>query len=75
MVIYNYNKRKELIQMKKWRTELIDRVIKMFGYEDKKTILLVDFIEKCFDEQKQYVTELVEMVEDNYRRGMYFEEK
>lgn len=61
--------------MDKWRTELIDRVIKMFGYEDKKTVLLVDLIEKCFDEQKQCVTELVEMVEDNYLQGMYFEEE
>ena len=61
--------------MEKWRTELIDRVIKMFGYEDRKTVLLVDLIEKCFDEQQQCVTELVEMVEDNYIQGMYFEEE
>lgn len=61
--------------MDKWRTELIDRVIKMFGYEDRKTVILVDLIEKCFDEQQQCVTELVEMIEDNYMQGMYFEEE
>ena len=61
--------------MPNWKKELIDRVIKMFGYEDKKTILLVGLIENCHELQKQEMTELIEMVEDNYRQGMYFEEE
>lgn len=61
--------------MPNWKKELIDRVIKMFGYEDKKTILLVGLMVNCHELQKQEMTELIEMVEDNYRQGMYFEEE
>ena len=60
-----------MTNMPQWKEELLNRVIQMFGFEHPRTILLANLIELCHETQKQNLIEVIELVEENYKNGIY----